>query len=67
MSVKIRDRLAELSGDVLEWFTEEDPMAGRHFVTAAIGTQQVRVGHRVANAHWNLTWHRFAVDRVVGT
>jgi hypothetical protein len=42
-------------------------LAGRHFVTAAIGTQQVPVGHTVANAHWNLTCHRFAVDRVVGT
>jgi hypothetical protein len=41
-------------------------LAGRHFVTAAIGTQQVPVGHTVANAHWNLTCHRFAVDRVVG-
>ena len=42
-------------------------LAGRHFVTAAIGTQQVPVGHTVANAHWNLTCHRFAVERVVGT
>ena len=42
-------------------------LAGRHFLTAAIGTQQVPVGHTVANAHWNLTCHRFAVERVVGT
>jgi hypothetical protein len=42
-------------------------LAGRHFVTAAIGNQQVPVGHTVANAHWNLTCHRFAVDRVVGS
>jgi hypothetical protein len=42
-------------------------LAGRHFVTAAIGTQEVPVGHTAANAHWNLTCHRFAVDRVVGT
>jgi hypothetical protein len=42
-------------------------LAGRHFATAAIGTQQVPVGHTVANAHWDLTCHRFAVDRVVGT
>ena len=42
-------------------------LAGRHFVTAAIGTQQVPVGHTVANAHWNLTCHRMAVSRVVGS
>lgn len=42
-------------------------LAGRHFVTAAIGTQQVPVGHTVANAHWNLTCHRLAVERVVGS
>jgi hypothetical protein len=42
-------------------------LAGRHFVTAAIGTQQVPVGHTVANAHWNLTCHRMAVNRVVGS
>jgi len=42
-------------------------LAGRHFVTAAIGTQQVPVGHSVATAHWNLTCHRMAVDRVVGS
>ena len=42
-------------------------LAGRRFVTAAIGTQQVPVGHTVANAHWNLTCHRMAVDRVVGS
>jgi hypothetical protein len=42
-------------------------LAGRHFVTAAIGTQQVPVGHSVANAHWNLTCHRMAVDRIVGS
>lgn len=42
-------------------------LAGRHFVTAAIGTQQVPVGHTAANAHWNLTCHRLAVDRVVGS
>jgi hypothetical protein len=42
-------------------------LAGRHFVTAAIGTQQVPVGHSAANAHWNLTCHRMAVDRVVGS
>lgn len=42
-------------------------LAGRHFVTVAIGTQQVPVGHTVANAHWKLTCHRFAVDRVVGS
>jgi hypothetical protein len=42
-------------------------LAGRHFVTAAIGTQQVPVGHTVANAHWNLTCHRLAVNRVVGS
>lgn len=42
-------------------------LAGRHFVTAAIGTQQVPIGHSVANAHWNLTCHRMAVDRVVGS
>jgi hypothetical protein len=42
-------------------------LAGRHFVTAAIGTQQVPVGHTVANAHWNLTCHRIAVNRVVGS
>jgi hypothetical protein len=32
-------------------------LAGRRFVTAAIGTQQVPVGHTAANAHWNLTAH----------
>jgi hypothetical protein len=42
-------------------------LAGRHFVTAAVGTQQVRVGHSVATAHWDLTCHRLAVDRVVGS
>ena len=42
-------------------------LAGRRFVTAAIGTQQVPVGHTAANAHWNLTCHRMAVDRVVGS
>jgi hypothetical protein len=42
-------------------------LAGRHFVTAAIGTQRVPVGHTVANAHWDLTCHRLAVDRVVGS
>ena len=42
-------------------------LAGRHFVTAAIGTQRVPVGHTVANAHWSLTCHRLAVDRVVGS
>jgi hypothetical protein len=42
-------------------------LAGRHFVTAAVGTQQVPIGHTVANAHWNLTCHRLAVDRVVGS
>ena len=42
-------------------------LAGRHFVTAAIGTQQVPVGHTVANAHWILTCHRLAVNRVVGS
>jgi hypothetical protein len=42
-------------------------LAGRHFVTAAVGTQQVPVGHTAANAHWNLTCHRWAVDRVVGS
>lgn len=42
-------------------------LAGRHFVTAAVGTQHVPVGHTVANAHWNLTCHRLAVDRVVGS
>jgi hypothetical protein len=42
-------------------------LAGRRFVTAAIGTQQVPVGHTAANAHWNLTCHRMAVERVVGS
>ena len=42
-------------------------LAGRHFVTAAVGSQQVPVGHTVADAHWNLTCHRLAVDRVVGS
>jgi hypothetical protein len=42
-------------------------LAGRHFVTAAVGTQQVPVGHSVADAHWDLTCHRLAVDRVVGS
>jgi hypothetical protein len=42
-------------------------LAGRHFVTAATGTQQVPVGNTVANAHWNLTCHRLAVERVVGS
>jgi hypothetical protein len=42
-------------------------LAGRRFVTAAVGTQQVPVGHSAANAHWNLTCHRLAVDRVVGS
>jgi hypothetical protein len=42
-------------------------LAGRRFVTAAIGTQQVPVGHTATNAHWNLTCHRVAVDRVVGS
>ena len=42
-------------------------LAGRNFVTAAVGTQQVPVGHTVANAHWNLTCHRLAVDRIVGS
>ena len=42
-------------------------LAGRHFVTAAVGSQQVPVGHRIADAHWNLTCHRLAVDRVVGS
>lgn len=42
-------------------------LAGRRFVTAAIGTQEVPVGHTAANAHWNLTCHRMAVDRVVGS
>jgi hypothetical protein len=42
-------------------------LAGRHFVTAAVGTQRVPVGHTAANAHWNLTCHRLAVDRVVGS
>jgi hypothetical protein len=42
-------------------------LAGRHFVTAAVGTQQVPVGHTAANAHWNLTCHRLAVDRIVGS
>jgi hypothetical protein len=42
-------------------------LAGRHFVTAAVGTQEVPVGHSAANAHWNLTCHRMAVDRVVGS
>ena len=42
-------------------------LAGRHFVTAAIGTQQVPVGHNVNNAHWNLICHRMAVDRIVGS
>jgi hypothetical protein len=41
-------------------------LAGRHFVTAAVGSQQVPVGHAVTDAHWNLTCHRLAVDRVVG-
>jgi hypothetical protein len=42
-------------------------LAGRRFVTAAIGTQQVPVGHTAANAHWSLTCHRMAVERVVGS
>ena len=42
-------------------------LAGRHFVTAAVGTQQIPIGHTVANAHWKLTCHRLAVDRVVGS
>jgi hypothetical protein len=42
-------------------------LAGRHFVTAAVGSQQVPVGHTVADAHWKLTCHRLAVDRVVGS
>jgi hypothetical protein len=42
-------------------------LAGRRFVTAAIGTQQVPVGHTATNAHWNLTCHRMAVNRVVGS
>jgi hypothetical protein len=42
-------------------------LAGRHYVTAAVGTQQVPVGHSVATAHWELTCHRLAVDRVVGS
>jgi hypothetical protein len=42
-------------------------LAGRHFVTAAVGTQQVPVGNTVANAHWSLTCHRLAVERVVGS
>ena len=42
-------------------------LAGRHFVTAAIGTQQVPVGHTVANAHWSLICHRMGVNRVVGS
>jgi hypothetical protein len=42
-------------------------LAGRHVVTAAVGTQQVPVGKTVANAHWNLTCHRLAVERVVGS
>ena len=42
-------------------------LAGRRFVTAAIGTQQVPVGHTAANAHWNLVCHRMAVERVVGS
>ena len=42
-------------------------LAGRHFVTAAVGTQQVPVGGTVINAHWNLTCHRLAVQRVVGS
>jgi hypothetical protein len=42
-------------------------LAGRHFVTAAVGVQQVPVGTTVANAHWDLTCHRLAVERVVGS
>jgi hypothetical protein len=42
-------------------------LAGRRFVTAAIGTQVVPVGHTAVNAHWNLTCHRMAVERVVGS
>jgi len=42
-------------------------LAGRRFVTAAVGTQQVPVGHPAANAHWHLTCHRMAVERVVGS
>jgi hypothetical protein len=42
-------------------------LAGRRFVTAVIGAQQVPVGHTAANAHWNLTCHRMAVERVVGS
>jgi hypothetical protein len=42
-------------------------LAGRHFVTAAVGTQQVPVGHTVANAHWDLICHRLAVERIVGS
>jgi hypothetical protein len=42
-------------------------LAGRHFVTAAVGTQQVPIGQNAARAHWNLTCHRLAVDRVVGS
>jgi hypothetical protein len=42
-------------------------LAGRHFVTAAVGTQQVPIGHSSANAHWNLACHRMAVDHVVGS
>jgi hypothetical protein len=42
-------------------------LAGRHFVTAAIGTQQVPVGQSIARAHWKLICHRLAVDHVVGS
>jgi hypothetical protein len=42
-------------------------LAGRRFVTAAIGNQQVPVGQTAVNAHWNLTCHRMAVERVVGS
>jgi hypothetical protein len=42
-------------------------LAGRHYVTAAVGNQQVPVGNTVANAQWNLTCHRLAVERVVGS
>jgi hypothetical protein len=42
-------------------------LAGRHFVTAATGTQRVPVGQPSAGAHWNLTCHRLAVNQVIGS
>jgi hypothetical protein len=41
-------------------------LAGRRFVTAATGTQDVPIGRTPANAHWTLLCHRLAVTRVVG-